>query len=71
MLTELSQYLRTQQRAALRDLSYRFDIAPEALRGMLDLLEQRGRVRKLPAHTPCGGCTSCDPAQIELYEWVG
>jgi Mn-dependent DtxR family transcriptional regulator len=71
MLAELSEYLRTNHRAALRDLSHRFDTAPEALRGMLETLERRGRVRKLPAQTPCGGgCSSCDPATIEIYEWV-
>lgn len=72
IISELSNYLRGCQRAALRDLSYRFDTDPEALRGMLAILERKGRVRKLPALTPCaGGCVSCDPASIEIYEWVG
>lgn len=71
MIAELSHYLHDNQRAALRDLAYRFDAEPEALRGILELLERRGRVRKLPANTPCGGgCCSCDPASIEIYEWI-
>ncbi|MBK1722582.1 FeoC-like transcriptional regulator [Thiocystis violacea] len=72
IISELSRYLRDRERAALKDLSNRFDADPEALRGMLGTLERKGRVRKLPASTPCGGgCTSCDPASVEIYEWVG
>ncbi|MBV5309501.1 FeoC-like transcriptional regulator [Chromatium okenii] len=71
LISELLRYLHDNQRAALRDLASHFDIEPEALRGMLELLERRGRVRKLPANTPCaGGCCSCDPASIEIYEWI-
>ncbi len=71
IITELSAYLRDSGRAALRDLSHRFDADPEALRGMLGTLERKGRVRRLPGNTPCGGgCCSCDPASIEIYEWV-
>lgn len=72
IITELSRYLRDSGRAALQDLSNRFDSDPDALRGMLGTLERKGRVRKLPVNTPCaGGCCKCDPAAIEIYEWVG
>ncbi len=70
IISALSHYLRDNRRAALRDLSYRFETDPDALRGMLGTLERKGRVRKLPAKTPCCGCTSCDPASVEIYEWV-
>lgn len=71
IVSELSHYLKDARRAALRDMSLRFDTDPSALRGMLDTLERKGRVRKLPTNTPCGGgCSSCDPASIEIYEWV-
>jgi hypothetical protein len=71
IITELSDYLRETHRAALLDLSHRFDVDPDALRGMLATLERKGRVRKLPANTPCGGgCCNCDPATIEIYAWV-
>ncbi|EGV31270.1 protein of unknown function DUF1920 [Thiorhodococcus drewsii AZ1] len=71
IVSELSRYLQDNGRAALRDLSHRFDSEPEALRGMLQTLERKGRIRKLPSNTPCSGCCSCDPASIEIYEWVG
>jgi putative ferrous iron transport protein C len=72
ILSELTSYLAEQKRAALLDISNRFGSSPEALRMMLSVLERKGRVRKMPAGTPCGGgCSKCDPALVEIYEWVG
>jgi hypothetical protein len=52
-------------------MAYGLDTAPEALKGMLALLERKGRVRRLPVGTACGsGCCKCDPAAVELYEWI-
>jgi len=72
ILSELTHYLAEQKRAALTDISYHFDSDPQALRMMLSMLERKGWVRKLPTGTACGGgCSKCDPASIEIYEWVG
>jgi hypothetical protein len=71
ILSELTSYLAAQRRVPLLDLSLHFDADPEALRGMLSLLERKGRVRKLPAGTMCStGCSKCDAASIEIYEWA-
>lgn len=71
ILSELTAYLAEQKRASLIDLSHRFGSDPEALRGMLAVLERKGYARRLPAGTTCGGgCSKCDPASIEIYEWV-
>jgi len=71
ILSELTHYLAAQKRAALIDISCHFDSDPQALRTMLSMLERKGRVRKLPAGTTCGGgCSKCGPASIEIYEWV-
>ena len=72
ILSELTAYLAEQKRTTLLDLSNRFGSDPDALRGMLAVLERKGRVRRLPAGSTCGGgCSKCDPATIEIYEWVG
>jgi putative ferrous iron transport protein C len=72
ILSELTAYLAEHKRVALIDMAHRFRSDPEALRGMLAILERKGRARKLPAESTCGGgCTKCDPATIEIYEWVG
>ena len=40
---------------------------------MLDMLERKGRIRKLPEGSSCGSksCCKCDPATVALYEWAG
>ncbi len=71
ILSELRDYLKTNQRAALTDMAHRFDTEPDALRGMLEKWMAKGRVKKLPQGTACGGgCNKCDSASIEIYEWV-
>jgi len=69
ILSQLNDYLKIRHRASLKDMAQGLGAAPEALRGMLAVLERKGRARRLPAGTGCGGCCKCDPASIELYEW--
>lgn len=70
ILSELTTYLAERHRVALPDLANRFDTEPDALRGMLGMLERKGRVRRLTGGKTCGGCTQCDPSALEIYEWV-
>lgn len=71
ILSQLRNYIREHKRVALRDLVYHFGVDAEAARGMLETLERKGRIRKLPSGTACsGGCDRCAPATIELYEAV-
>lgn len=71
ILSDLRDYLKTHRRVALQDMAYRFDTEPDALRGMLQKWISKGRIRKLPTGTACGGgCCKCDSGSIELYEWV-
>lgn len=70
ILAELRDYLKSNRRAALIDMAHRFDIAPDALRGMLEKWVAKGRVEKLPQGSGCSGaCCKCDPASTEIYEW--
>lgn len=72
ILSRVNDYLRQRGRASLLDMALGLDAAPDALRDMLAILERKGRVRRLPAGTACGGgCNKCAPANIELYEWNG
>jgi len=71
ILSELRDYLKHNRRALLVDMSNRFEMDPDALRGMLQKWISKGRVRKLSGDTACStGCCKCDPATLELYEWV-
>jgi hypothetical protein len=69
ILQQLQTYLRTHPRASLAELTRHFQTDAGALRAMLNLLMRKGRVRKL-ASPACGGCSSCAPESLELYEWV-
>lgn len=69
MLSRISDYLRQCGRASVHDLATGLDTAPEALKGMLALLERKGQVRRV-AGSSCSGCCKCDPDTLELYEWV-
>lgn len=72
ILSELTTYLSSHRRVALKDLSHRFGSSPEALRGMLATLERKGRVRRILGASGCGGgCCHCDPTTLEAYEWLG
>ncbi|HFD12158.1 MAG TPA: sugar metabolism transcriptional regulator [Crenotrichaceae bacterium] len=71
ILSELKEYIQTNRRVPLKDLSYRFDVEPDALRKMLQRWVDKGRLRVLDSGTPCAsGCSKCPPQEVEIYEWV-
>ncbi|MGD9919030.1 MAG: FeoC-like transcriptional regulator [Paenirhodobacter sp.] len=70
LLSELRSYLQEHRRAALFDMSIRFDTDPEALRPMLAKWIAKGKLVRLPACATCGSsCCHCDPKSVEIYEW--
>jgi len=72
IISELIGYLEQHRRVGLMDLAYRFEASPDALRGMLAILERKGRVRRVTGSAGCGpGCGKCDPTGIETFEWIG
>lgn len=71
ILSQVREYLAEHKRVALTDMAHRFDADAEALRGMLTILERKGKVRKLPPGTGCSsGCGKCDASTIEIFEWI-
>ena len=71
IVSRVSDYVREHRRVSLLDLSLGLDTDAQALRGMLAVLERKGRVRRLPSGTSCGsGCCKCKPESIELFEWI-
>jgi putative ferrous iron transport protein C len=71
ILSDLTTYIAERGRVPLTDLAVRFEAEPEAVRGMLATLERKGRVRRIANGAACSGCTKCDQATVETYEWVG
>jgi putative ferrous iron transport protein C len=73
ILGDLKSYLTSHKRVPIADLANRFDVEPDALRGMLQLWVDKGRVRRLEGAGACGSCARCGDGDTdpEIYEWVG
>lgn len=71
ILTRVSDYLRHHRRASVGEIAGHLQVAPAALTGMLEMLERKGRVRRLPGNASCGSCCKCDPESVTHYEWHG
>ncbi|MCW8917012.1 MAG: FeoC-like transcriptional regulator [Magnetovibrio sp.] len=69
LLSNIRSYLSERGRAPLSDMSVHFDSSPDALRGMLQHLIHKGRVREVEGNS-CNGCCKCAPETLEIYEWV-
>lgn len=72
ILAELKNYLTRNRRATLGDLACHFDIAPEAIKGMLGQWIKKGKVARLDGVPDCcRGCGKCHGGiNMELYEWI-
>lgn len=72
ILTDVRDYLRSNGQASLRDMSMVFGMDQDALRPVIEQWVSKGKVEKLPEGSACsGGCSSCEPQTIELYQWIG
>lgn len=70
ILTEIKKYLMEKRVASLTDLSVRFNVEPDAMRGMLNQWIKKGRLRQLPRGVKCSRCCGeCDSENLEIYEW--
>ncbi|MHA6268256.1 FeoC-like transcriptional regulator [Aliiroseovarius sp. CAU 1755] len=77
VLLDIRNYVKTHGHASLLDLSHRFHLQPEAIRGMLDHWQRKGVIRRVEVADNCGGCAikvgcgSCSSnAAFETYEWA-
>ena len=72
ILSEIKGYLQQRGQVSLADIALRFGSSPDAVRGMLETLLRKGRIRRQQLNSACGSsCCKCDSAATELYEWVG
>ncbi|AMO56455.1 FeoC-like transcriptional regulator [Endozoicomonas montiporae] len=69
MLIALRDYLSSQGISSLAELSQRFNVSPDAMRGMLSHWMRKGRL--VQEQSGCSkGCVSCSPEQLEMYRWL-
>lgn len=70
--SEIKRYLVERRIAPLSDIATHFDMAPDAVRGMLGHWVRKGRVR-LHQDTGCASgscCGGCGDLAGEIYEWL-
>ncbi|MCG7896695.1 MAG: FeoC-like transcriptional regulator [Candidatus Thiodiazotropha taylori] len=72
MLSAIRDYLQQRGEASLADIARHLDADAEAVRGMLEQWERKGRVERRKLKAECGSsCNRCDPSSMELYVWRG
>ncbi|MCP4284899.1 MAG: sugar metabolism transcriptional regulator [Gammaproteobacteria bacterium] len=72
ILLEIKRYLQQRGEASVADIALQLDAPPEAIKGMLETLLRKGRVRRQLLSATCGSsCGKCDTATTERYIWVG
>ena len=72
MLREIQHFLRQHRQACLADIAAHVQAPESAVLPMLELLEKKGRVRRVVMNERlCGGCTRCDPAARIEWAWQG
>jgi hypothetical protein len=72
ILSDIKRYLSERSQATLADMALHFQSSPDAVRGMLEVWSGKGKVRRHLANPSCGSsCSNCDPASVEIYEWIG
>lgn len=70
-LIQLKAYLRARKSTPLQDVALHFQTDVGAIRPLLAIWISKGKVRQVQgAKLPCKGCCQCDPATIEVYEWL-
>ena len=72
ILSDIKRYLSERGQATLADMALHFQTSPDAVRGMLEVWAGKGKVRRHLTDPSCGSsCSKCDPASVEIYEWIG
>jgi len=71
ILRDIREYLKKRKQATLADIALHVQSEPDAVRGMLQRLEQKGQVRRENIDLACGSsCDKCTPAAREIYFWI-
>ena len=70
-LIEVKGYLQQRKLVPLQDIALHFRTDVATVRPLLAVWIAKGKVRKrMDAQPACNGCCRCDPATIEIYEWI-
>lgn len=72
ILTEVRRILQANGPTSLGELARELHSEPDAVRAMLAVWVDKGRVARLSVAERCGSrCQRCDPEQTEVFVWTG
>jgi len=70
ILSDIGQYVQQHQQVTLNQISQHFNVQPDAVRGMLEIWINKGKIFQQMATPSCGStCQQCDTASTEIYVW--
>ncbi len=70
-LIAIKHYLQGKGLVAMKDVALHFNQNADTVRPLLDIWVSKGKVKRAETKACGKGCCKCDPATLELYEWVG
>jgi len=73
IMSDIKKYFIERRTVSLDAISLHFNVEPDAMRGMLEHWQRKGKLNKLNLDSKCSGCckTGCSPGSIEFYKWIG
>jgi len=69
ILNDVKNYVKTRQQVSLHEIALHFDVETEALKGMLDFLVSKDRIRQHTIQACPGGCACSQSENNEVYSW--
>ena len=72
IFSDIKKYFASRKVASLQDLSFHFNVEPDAVRGMLEQWIHKGKMYRLPYEESCQGCCGCgyNSEKMEFYQWI-
>jgi hypothetical protein len=68
ILTRVLDFLAQREVASLAEIAQAVGSTPDAVRSMLQTLQRKGRIHRLPLPEGCGSsCRQCAQGTIEVY----
>jgi predicted transcriptional regulator len=72
LLKRIQDFLKERGQACLEDIAAAVGADVASVEPMLELLEQKGRVKRIVMNARlCGGCTRCEPSNRVEWAWAG
>ena len=70
ILADIGRYVQEHQQVTLNQIALHFNAQPDAVRGMLKIWVNKGKISRQMATASCGSsCQQCDTASTEIYIW--